>query len=92
MWIFEPELDSVAAGSASLHLTFFGISAGALVAFWITLATVTIDDPMTYGAFVGLLAVSVIGSLYFGVRGVSDYVAAQKKIKELKQGRRASVS
>jgi hypothetical protein len=81
------ELDAVASLSNSLNLTFFGISFGSTTAFGIVLSTSVIGDPKVYAAYVALLAVSFIGSGYFGIRGILDYRAAKKKLEEIKSGR-----
>lgn len=81
------ELDTIASLSNSVHLTFFGICLGALVAFGIVLSTSQITEPLTYSAYVSLLAVSLIGTSYFGLRGVIDYREARRKVNDLKLGK-----
>ena len=58
------ELHELASLGVSLHLTFFGVSAGAAVAFVIALLTATLDT-RTDAVFVALLAVSLLGVAYF---------------------------
>jgi len=82
--VTELELDAVASLSASIHLTFFGISFGALVAFAIVLATVSPNDPVIHAMFVALLWVSALMTLYFGIRGINDYITARRKLNEIK--------
>ena len=84
--VSETELDTVATMGASVHLGFFGMGFGALIAFGIALLTIEIPDPRTYAAFVAMFAVSVVASLYFGTRGVLDYRAARRKLREIKWG------
>jgi hypothetical protein len=79
------ELDTVASLSNSIHLTFFGISMGALIAFVIVISTVEINNATQHATFIALLAVSVLSVFYFGVRAVSDYRSAKRKVREIKQ-------
>lgn len=81
------ELDTVASLSNSVHLTLFGLCAGGSIAIAIVLTTVNVADPSTHAAYVGALIVSVVMSLYFGIRGGIDHRAAKKKLKELKSGK-----
>lgn len=81
------DLDAIASLGNSIHLTFFGWCGGATVAFVIVLTTVTIADPKIYAGFVGALVASSIGAIYFGIRGVSDYLTAKKTLNEIKSGR-----
>jgi hypothetical protein len=84
--VTSSELDTVAALNNSVHLGFFGLSLGSAIAFGTVLATSSIPDARTHATFVALLAVSMIGSTYFGIRAFIDYLAAKKKQAELKLG------
>lgn len=84
--VSELELDSVASLSNSINLTFFGICVGALVAFGIVLLTVSITDPKLYALFGALTFASTVAALYFGVRGALDYLAAQRRLRDIKAG------
>jgi hypothetical protein len=84
--VTEVELDTVASLSNSVHLGLLGISAGALIAFAITLLTVDITDPTVKAIMASLTWVSAIFSLYFGARATLDYRAAQQKLREIKRG------
>ena len=55
-YLTTAELHELAALGVSLHMTFFGVSGGAAVAFAIALVTATLDT-RTNAAFVALLAV-----------------------------------
>jgi hypothetical protein len=85
----EVELDTVAGLSNSVHLAFLGISAGAFVAFVITLATVAIEDPRTAATLSALTGLSAVLSLYFGVRAITDFRSSRQKLAEIKRGGRA---
>jgi hypothetical protein len=76
----------VASLSNSTNLAFFGTSVGALIAFAIVLATVDIPDAKSYAMFVALTAVSIVTTLYFAVKAVTDYVTARRRLTEIKQG------
>jgi hypothetical protein len=79
-----PELDTVASLSNSIHLAFFGICIGALISLAIVLSLTPIADPKLYASYVALTAVSAGGSIYFGIRALLDYRAAQRKLNEIK--------
>ncbi len=81
------ELDTVASLSNSVHLTFFGLCAGAAVAFAVVLSTGGATDAMTHAEYVALLAVSGALALYFGIRAFVDYRTAKRKLSEIKAGR-----
>jgi hypothetical protein len=85
--ISEVELDTVAALGNSIHLALLGIGAGTFITCVITLLTVSISDPRTAAIFVGLTWISGVASLYFGARSASDYLAARRKLKEIKEGK-----
>lgn len=80
------ELDAIASLSNSLHLTFFGLCCGAAIAFTVVLTTISISDPKTYAGYVAALNVSGVLAIYFGIRGIIDYRAARKKLREVKCG------
>ena len=86
--VSSTELDTVASLSNSVHLTFFGLSLGAVVTFGIVLTTSTITDAVTHAGYVALLAVSAVGTLYFGIRALIDHKEAKRKLKEIKAGAR----
>ena len=81
------ELETVASLSKSVHLAFFGLCVGALIAFGIVLSTSNIAEPLIHSAYVALLAVSGVGSLYFGIRAVIDYREARNKLAAITAGR-----
>jgi hypothetical protein len=82
------ELDTIASLSNSVHLTFFGVCLGAVVAFGIVLSTSKITDPIIHAGYIALLAVSAVGTLYFGIRALIDYKEAKRRLKEIKSGTR----
>jgi hypothetical protein len=83
--VTDIELDSVASLGNSVHLTFFGLCAGALVAFGSVLSTTAITEPKIYAAYVGLTAVSLLGGLYFGVRAIIDYRSSRRRLADIKR-------
>ena len=80
------ELVAIASLSNSVHLTFFGICAGAAISFAIVLSTTSITTASAFAAYVALAAVSMLGTLYFGVRARTDYRRAQEKLGAILQG------
>jgi len=78
------ELDGVASLGNSLNLTFFGLCAGALIAFGIVLSTGSPANPITHATYVALTSVSAMGTLYFGIKAIIDYRESSRKLKALK--------
>ena len=85
--VSSTELDIVASLGNSVHLTFFGLCAGAAIAFGVVLTTANVTNPITHAEYVAALIVSGVLSLYFGIRGAIDYKAAKRKLKDIKYGK-----
>lgn len=81
------ELDTIAALSNSVHLSFFGLCAGAATAFAIVLSTSDTSNAVTHASYLALFAVSTVGTIYFGVRALIDYRASRRKLEEIKRGK-----
>jgi hypothetical protein len=81
------ELDTVASLSNSVNLSFFTLCVGLTVAFGLVLAQGGITDAVKHAEYVGLFAISLLGSLYFGIRAWIDHRAAKKKLNEIKCGK-----
>jgi hypothetical protein len=81
------ELDAIASLGSSVHLTFFGLCAGAALTCAVVLTTVTITNPITYGGYVGALIFSGVLGIYFGIRGVVDHRASKRKLRDIKSGK-----
>jgi hypothetical protein len=84
--VTDVELDTVAALGNSIHLALLGIGAGTFITCVVTLMTVTITDDRTAAVFAGLTWVSGVSTLYFSARAARDYLAARRKLKEIKGG------
>jgi hypothetical protein len=84
--ITDAELDTIAASSSSLDLTLFGVCAGALVSLLVTVATVTFASAAGFAAYVSVTVISALATLFFGWRGFEAYLAAQRKLAELRRG------
>lgn len=80
------DLDSIASLGNSIHLTLFGVCAGAAISFWVVLSTTKVTDPMAHAEYVIGLGAAVVFSIYFGAFGVTDYVRARRRLKEIKNG------
>jgi hypothetical protein len=81
--ISEDKLDMLVSGAASIHLTFFGVCLGAVIAFGIVLYNGGLDQThqLVYQCF---LFLSATMAAYFGIRGGSDYVSSRNKLNEIK--------
>jgi hypothetical protein len=82
--LFESELDSLSSPSASIHLTFFGVTAGAAITLGAALETGSIPAAKIAVFSVGLW-VAMLMTAYFLVRGVVDYAKARRVLKEIKK-------
>jgi hypothetical protein len=81
------ELDTVASLSNSVNLAFFTLCVGLAAAFGLVLSQGGITDAWKHAEYVALLAISLIGSLYFGIRAAIDHRAAKRKLNEIKCGK-----
>ncbi|MFY9978197.1 MAG: hypothetical protein WAK22_08195 [Candidatus Sulfotelmatobacter sp.] len=81
------ELDTVASLSNSVNLAFFTLCVGLAAAFGLVLNQGGITDAMKHAEYVSLFAVSVVGSLYFGVRALVDHRAAKRRLDDIKRGK-----
>jgi hypothetical protein len=84
--VSEPELEALASGSHSIHLVFFGISLGALIAFAITIITAQLEVRL-FATFIALLAVSILATAYFSVKTITDIRANNRRLNHIKQRR-----
>lgn|GEM_PF-3688376 len=86
-YVFDQELDTLGSASAqaSLHLAFFGVSIGAAITLAITLGTVEIGSPRAYAAFWGAFLLSVVSTLYFGIRAALDFRRSRRQIREIRK-------
>jgi hypothetical protein len=82
--VSSADLDVVASLGNSIHLAFFGISAGAAITCWVVLKTAGVSDPNTHAEFVMGLAGAILLTAYFGLRAFFDYRTAQRKLREIK--------
>jgi hypothetical protein len=85
--VSSSDLETLSSSGNSIHLTLFGVCFGAATSFGGVLATTVVANPLVFGAYVGLCCGSSILSVYFGLRGISDYRAAKRKLGELKSGK-----
>jgi len=81
------ELDTVASLSNSVNLAFFTLCVGLAAAFGIVLSQGGVTDIVKHAEYVGLFAISSVGSLYFGVRAIIDYKVAKRKLQDIKCGK-----
>lgn len=82
------ELDAIAGGAHSIHLTLFGISIGALIAFVITLGTGQVTAALAFSGFVGASVAAFGLSTLFGLLALRDWRRHQARIRNIKQARR----
>ena len=84
--VSDQELDVFGAMYGSINATFFGLSAGAAVAFLITVLSASDDlNNRLFAIFVALLTLSAVGVLYFGIRMVADYRTAGRHIRRIRE-------
>ncbi len=80
------EIDAIATGgnSVNLNLTFFGLSAGALISFGSVLLSTPISNPKTFATYVALSVASLVGALVFGINGRNAYKSQKQRIEDTK--------
>jgi high-affinity Fe2+/Pb2+ permease len=83
--VTDSELNTIASLSNSVYLTFFGLCAGALIAFAIVLSTVALAGTQQV-IYVTLTAVSAVATLFFGIRSWTGYRAARDELRAIKSG------
>ena len=87
--VTDAELDRFAEGFGSVHLALFGVAAGGFIGVLIGLLTgYTTMDPKIVGAFFGLAAATLLGSIYFGAQARQDRDRALKDVRNIKKARR----
>ena len=84
--LFDTELDRLASGANPIHLGFFTLCVGTAIGFGTTLLTVDIPDAKTFAAFVAMLALSILASIYFGIMFRRDYKNCKNEIERIRQG------
>ena len=84
--VFDTELDRLGKAQNSVHLAFFTLCIGIAIGFGVTLLTVDILDPKKYAAFVALLVVFMLASIYFGIMFARDYQECKNEIARIRQG------
>ena len=82
------ELDAIAGGAHSIHLTLFGISIGALVTLAITLGTGQVTSALAFAGFVGASVATFGLSTLFGLLTRRDWHRHQALIRNIKRERR----
>jgi hypothetical protein len=83
--ITEEELDMVAAISNSIHVGFLGITAGAFIAFWLTVKTVTTLTADDKTLFIVLMWVTGLASAYFIFQSIGDFFRARRTLTNIKR-------
>jgi len=82
------EIDSLcAAGNyKTLDLSLFSVCIGVLVTMWVVLATVPVESmtPNMVASFTGALYISIIGTIFFGIRAILGWIKASKAVKTIK--------
>ncbi len=82
--VSESELDALASGSPSIHLTFFGICFGAAVSFGtVVIATANLDS-FNKSLFSTLFVSAVLMASFFAVQSIRDYLQSRRKLREIK--------
>jgi hypothetical protein len=82
--VTDSELESVASGTASIHMAFLGFTLGAFVALFTTIYTVDISNPNYHAAFIALTWLSALLTIYFAVRSFLSSHQMHKLLMRLK--------
>jgi hypothetical protein len=83
--ISAAELDSIASGSSSVNLTFFGVCFGAAISFGIGLYSGGINQAQI-ATYKGLFFASSVLTVFFGVQAIRSYRDVKRKVRDLKSG------
>ena len=90
-YVSGAELDSLASGHSSIHLTLLGIVVGASVTLLLTLLTVQLSDRQ-HATVVTLAASSVLATLYFAARAWVDVRKQSEQVRLIKHNRTQKAS
>lgn len=82
--VSESELDALASGNPSVHLTFFGICFGAAVSFGTVVKATTNLDLFSKSLFSMLFVSAGLMALFFAVQSIRDYLQSKRKLQEIK--------
>jgi len=85
-YVSGAELDTLASGYSSVHLTFLGIVIGASVTLLVTLATVKLSDRQL-AVFTTLSAFGILATIYFAARAVLDLRRQLRQVRDIKQNK-----
>jgi len=80
------ELDSLSESNA-VDVGLFGVSAAGLISFSITLVTVRNLNPWQFGGFVGIVAVCLFMSVFFGFRAQRAHAKHRSQVNRIKSER-----
>ncbi len=81
--VSSEELDMIASLSNSIYLTFFGISAGSFISFWITIKTVSLTLDLN-AMFIAFLWASGLSCAFFGVQSIVGYIKSRATLSRIK--------
>ena len=84
--LFESEIRGIGSFQNSINLAFFTLSLGLAIGFGTVLLTshVSLSDRM-FTVFCGLTLVSILATLYFGVKAWTDRRECERRITEILQ-------
>lgn len=85
--VSERELSTLGFMNAlgALMVAFFGVTAGAAIALWVTLKTVQIEDPNTNAAFWAAFLVSLIASVILLGVSILTCIRAAGDVSRIKE-------
>lgn len=82
--IFEHEFASLTSIGNSLDLSLCGVAFGSSLSLGITMATVDFTTPLMRGSFIAGLIVSVVFTVFFGIRSAIGVSRMRKQINRIK--------
>jgi len=91
-YVNETELDAISSVANSMNMTFFGICSGAFISFGSVVWSGSLPDPNRYALFNMLTYGNGLLSVYFLIQGIREYLANNKRVKDIKQGRVVEIS
>ena len=79
-YLSEEELEQIAEGQAPLNLGLFGLCFGTAATSLTALFTTSLPEKAFLG-FCAFLAVTFLGSIYFGFRALGDHRRTRNRLK-----------
>jgi uncharacterized membrane protein YjfL (UPF0719 family) len=82
-YVSGEELDALRSGNVGLSVSFLGMCLGAFITLAVTYGTVTLPEKTAPFFFWGTVLTGILG-LFFGAVTANEWVAARRRVKEIR--------